>query len=128
MKKRWVAFGRKASILSLLVGVSIVLVSCDAKQKKGTTSTLSKQATASIGSASGSDVTGSAVFVNRAAIQLPSLLRFRTRRRGFTLFISTKAAIVVRPTGSRQADIGIPRTYRTENGEKVNFTLETSAI
>ncbi len=62
MKKRLVAFGRKASILSLLVGVSIALVSCDATQKKGTTSTLSKQATASIGSASGSDVTGTAIF------------------------------------------------------------------
>ena len=64
MKKRFVAFGRNASILTLLVGVSIVLVSCDAKQKKGTTSTLSKQATASIGSASGSEVTGTAIFVH----------------------------------------------------------------
>ena len=62
MKKRFVAFGRNASILTLLVGVSIALVSCDAKQKKGTSSTPSKQATATIGSASGSDVTGSAVF------------------------------------------------------------------
>ena len=49
MKKRLVAFGRKASILSLLVGVSIVLVSCDAKQKKGPSSKQSKQATATIG-------------------------------------------------------------------------------
>ena len=43
MKKRFVAFGRKASILSLLVGVSITLASCDgSKQKKGTTSTAIK--------------------------------------------------------------------------------------
>ncbi len=62
MKKRFVAFGRIASTVSLLVGVSIVLVSCDAKQKKGTSSTPSKQATATIGSASGSEVTGTAVF------------------------------------------------------------------
>ena len=62
MKKRFVAFGRKASILSLLVGVSIFLASCDGSQKKGTSSKPSKQATATIGSASGSDVTGTAVF------------------------------------------------------------------
>ncbi len=62
MKKRFVSFGRKASILSLLVGVSIALASCDGSQKKGTSSKPSKQATATIGSASGSDVTGTAVF------------------------------------------------------------------
>ena len=62
MKKRLVAFGRNASMLSLLVGVSIVLASCDGSKKKETASTPSKQATAAIGSASGSDVTGTAVF------------------------------------------------------------------
>jgi Cu-Zn family superoxide dismutase len=62
MKKRFVVFGRNASILTLLVGVSIVLASCDGSKKKETASTPSKQATAAIGSASGSEVTGTAVF------------------------------------------------------------------
>ncbi|MDE0184685.1 MAG: superoxide dismutase family protein [Candidatus Poribacteria bacterium] len=62
MKERLIVFGRIASMLSLLVGVSVVLVSCDGKQKKETAATPSKQATATISSASGSEVTGTAVF------------------------------------------------------------------
>ena len=62
MKKRFVAFGRIASMLSLLVGVAIALVSCDKSGKKETASTPSKQATAAISSASGSEVTGTAVL------------------------------------------------------------------
>ena len=62
MKTRLVAIGRIASMLSLLVGVSIALVGCDKSGKKETASTPSKQATAAIGSASGSEVTGTAVF------------------------------------------------------------------
>lgn len=62
MKKRFVVLGRIASMLSLLVGVAIALVSCDKSGKKETASTPSKQATAAISSASGSEVTGTAVF------------------------------------------------------------------
>lgn len=62
MKKRFIAIGRIASMLSLLVGVSIVLASCDKSEKKKAAATASKQATAAISSASGSAVTGTAVF------------------------------------------------------------------
>lgn len=62
MKKRFVDFGVKASLLLLLVSVSISLVSCAVMQKLGISSKPSKQAMATIGSASGSDLTGIAVF------------------------------------------------------------------
>ena len=62
MKERFITFGRVASMLSLLVGVAIALASCDKSGKKETASTPSKQATAAISSASGSAVTGTAVF------------------------------------------------------------------
>ena len=62
MNKSLVPFGIKASLLLLLVGVSITLVSCAVLQKMGILSKPSKQAMASIGSASGSNLTGIAVF------------------------------------------------------------------
>ena len=46
MKKRFVDFGVKASLLLLLVSVSIVWVSCAVMQKMGISSKPSKQATA----------------------------------------------------------------------------------
>ena len=60
MKKSF-TFGIKASFLLLLVSVSIALVGCSAIWP-GIFSTSSKQAMATIGSASGSDVTGMATF------------------------------------------------------------------
>ena len=62
MNKGLVSFGIKASLLLLLVGVSITLASCAVLQKIGILSKPSKQAMASIGSASGSNLTGIAVF------------------------------------------------------------------
>ena len=60
MKKRLAILGQKASMLSLLVGVSIALPSCDAVLDLVPFSP--EQANATIDSTSGSDVTGTAVF------------------------------------------------------------------
>ena len=62
MKKSLVSFGIKVSLLLLVVGVSITLASCAVLQKIGILSKPSKQAIASIGSASGSNLAGIAVF------------------------------------------------------------------
>lgn len=66
MKKHLVAFGIKASLLLLLIGISTVLVSCDIipdiAQELGISPTASRQAVALIDPASGSDVTGAAIF------------------------------------------------------------------
>lgn len=63
MKSNLFIFGMKASLL-LLIGISFALVGCDRiKQQAGVLSIPStKQAIATIGSASGSNVTGMAVF------------------------------------------------------------------
>ena len=60
MKKCLAVSGEKAAMLFLLVGVSIVMLSCDALRDLGTYSP--DQANATIESASGSEVTGTAVF------------------------------------------------------------------
>ena len=62
MKKRLGAFHTKASSLLLLVCVSITLVSCDMIQEILTPVPPSQQAIAVIGSASGSELTGTAMF------------------------------------------------------------------
>ena len=62
MNKRLVSFGVKASLLLLLVVISVSLVSCAVMQKMGISSKPSKQAMATIGSASGSNLSGIAVF------------------------------------------------------------------
>ncbi len=62
MKKRLVAFGIKASFLMLLVCASIAWVGCDLIRGIGISSKPSRQAIATIGSASGSDLTGTAIF------------------------------------------------------------------
>ena len=62
MKKRLVAFSMKATLLLLLVCVSIALVSCDMVQEIIIPVTPAQQAIAIIGSASGSNLTGIAVF------------------------------------------------------------------
>ncbi len=62
MKKHLVAFGIKASSLMLLVCASITLVGCDLIRGIGTSSIPSRQAIATIGSASGSNLTGTAIF------------------------------------------------------------------
>ena len=61
MKKR-AAFGVKASLLLLLVSVSIALVSCDLIRETGIPSTSAQQAIAVIGPSSGSELTGTAMF------------------------------------------------------------------
>ena len=60
MKKLLAVLGKKASMLPLLVGVSVALLSCDAVRDVVTY--LPEQAIAKIDSTSGSDVTGTAVF------------------------------------------------------------------
>ena len=60
MKKCLAVLGKKASMLSLLVGVSVALSSCDAVLDLVPFSP--EQAIATIDSTSGSDVTGAAVF------------------------------------------------------------------
>lgn len=62
MKKRLVAFGIKASTLLLLVSVSIPLMGCDLIRETALPSTPSQQAIAIIGPASGSSLTGTAMF------------------------------------------------------------------
>ena len=62
MKKRFVAFGIKASFLLLLASVSTVWMGCDVTQEIVIPSTPSKQAIAILGPASGSDLTGMAIF------------------------------------------------------------------
>ena len=62
MKKRIVAFGMNATLLLSLVCVSVAWMSCDVIQELVIPSTPSQQAIAIIGSASGSDLTGTAVF------------------------------------------------------------------
>ena len=62
MKKRLVAFGTKASTLLLLVCVSIAWMSCDLIEEIIAPPTVSQQAIAVIGSASGSNLTGTAIF------------------------------------------------------------------
>ena len=62
MNKSLVSYATKTSLLLLLTVVSISLVSCAVMQKIGLSSKPSKQAMAAIGSASGSNLTGTAVF------------------------------------------------------------------
>ena len=62
MKRRVSAFRTTATLLLLLVCVSIALVSCDIIQEALTPAMPSQQASAIIGSASGSNLTGTAVF------------------------------------------------------------------
>ena len=62
MKKCLVAFGMNATLLLLLVCVSVAWMSCDVIQELVIPSTPSQQAIAILGSASGSDLTGTAVF------------------------------------------------------------------
>ena len=73
MKKRGRAFGRQALMLTPLIAVTIAFLSCDAIQDLGTfLSPPSEQAHAAIGSTSGSNVTGTAVFEQIGdAISLP---------------------------------------------------------
>ena len=62
VKKRLVAFRTKAMLLLLLICVSIVLGSCGIIQEILPSVTPSQQAIATLGSSSGSDLTGTAVF------------------------------------------------------------------
>ena len=62
MKKRLVALCMKATLLLLLVCLSIALVSCDIIQEIVIPSAPSQQAIAVIGPASGSNLTGTAIF------------------------------------------------------------------
>ena len=62
MKKRIVAFRMKATLLLLLVCISTALMSCGIIQEIITPATPSQQAIAIIGSASGSDLAGTAMF------------------------------------------------------------------
>lgn len=62
MNKNFVSFATKISPVLLLIVLSISLASCAVMQKIGISSKPSKQARAAIGSASGSDLTGIAVF------------------------------------------------------------------
>ena len=68
MKKSLVCFGIKTLALLMLIGVSIALVSCGVIQEAGIPPTPSKQATAVIGTASGSDLSGTAIFTQNGDI------------------------------------------------------------
>ena len=62
MKKSFVCSGIKTLSLLMLIGVSIALVSCGLIREARIPPTPSKQATAVIGPASGSDLSGTAIF------------------------------------------------------------------